>query len=93
MKSFSGTRWWSRWEVIEQVLEQFGDLDPFLRRDDIGSPATLSKLRGIISDSGNCGKKVYHQIELASVVDYGKHFVSGTYTLEGDGPWSFHAMR
>ena len=35
MKSFSGTRWWSRWEVIEQVLEQFGDLDPFLRRDDI----------------------------------------------------------
>ena len=55
----------------------------------VGSPATLSKLRGILSDSGNYGKKVYLQIELASVVDYGKHFVSGTYTLEGDGALVF----
>ena len=62
-------------QVIGQVLEQFGDLDPFLRRDDIGSPATLSELRSILSDSG---KKVYLQIELASVVDCGKHSVSGT---------------
>ena len=89
MKSYSATRWWSRWEVVEQVLEQFGDLDPFLRHDDIGSPATLSKLKAILSDSGTCGKKVYLQIELASAVDYGKHFVSATYSLEGDGPLVF----
>ena len=62
MKSYSATRWWSRWEVVEQVLEEFGDLDPFLRRDDIGSLATLSKLKAILSDSGTCGKKVYPQI-------------------------------
>ena len=61
----------------------------FLDRDDIGSPATTSKLKGILSDTGNCGKKVYLQIELPSVVDYGKHFVSGTYLLEGDGPLFF----
>ena len=89
MKSYSATRWWSRWEVVEQVLEQFGDLDPFLRRDDIGSPATLSKLKAILSDSGTCGKKVYLQIELASAVDYGKHFISASYSLEGDGPLVF----
>ena len=93
MKSFSATRWWSRWEVIQQVLEQFGDIYPFLMREDIGSPATLSKLRAILSDSGNCGKKVYLHIELASVVDYGKHFVSGTYTLEGDGALVFSCYQ
>lgn len=89
MKSYSPTRWWSRWEVVEQVLEQFGDIEPFLDHDDIGSPATTAKLKGILLDTGNCGKKVYLQIELASVVDYGKHFVSGTYSLEGDGPLVF----
>ena len=29
---------------------------------------------------------MYLQIELSSVVDYGKHIVSGTYSLEGYGP-------
>ena len=77
----------NRWEVVEQVLEQFGDINQFLSRDDIGSPATLAKLKGVLLDTGNRSKKVYLQIELASVVDYGKHFVYGTYSLEGDGPF------
>ncbi len=29
MKSFSATRWWSRWEVMEQLLVLFGDVEPF----------------------------------------------------------------
>ena len=29
---------------MEQVSVQFGDMLPFLRRDDIGSAATISKL-------------------------------------------------
>ena len=32
---------------------------------------------------------MYLQIELATVVDYGKPFVSATYTFEGDGPLVF----
>ena len=56
MKSFSATLWWSRWEVIEQLLVQFGDVEPFLQHEQIGSPATVSKLKGIFSDSS---KKVY----------------------------------
>ena len=44
MATFSPTRWWSRWEVMEQVSVQFGDMLSFLRRDDIGSAATISKL-------------------------------------------------
>ena len=32
MSSYCKTRWWSRWEVMNQVLLQFGDIEPFLRR-------------------------------------------------------------
>lgn len=62
---------------------QFGDVLPFLSHEEIGSPATISKLTGILSDQG---KSVYLQIELAVVVDAGKKFVKATYNLEGDGP-------
>ena len=37
VKSLSKTRWWSRWEVINQLLELFGDIEPFLvENDDLG---------------------------------------------------------
>ena len=29
MKTYSATRWWSKWEVMKQVLEYFGDVEPF----------------------------------------------------------------
>ena len=34
MKSFSTTRWWSRWEVMEQLLVQFGDVEPSLQKKE-----------------------------------------------------------
>ena len=57
---------------------QFGDVLPFLNQGEIGSPATFSKLIGILSDQS---KNVYLQIELAAVVDAGKNFVKATYNL------------
>jgi hypothetical protein len=42
MKSFSSTRWWSHWEVTEQLMVQFGDVATFLNLKEIGSPATVS---------------------------------------------------
>ena len=30
-KSYSETRWWSKWEVFKQLLEQFGDVEQFLQ--------------------------------------------------------------
>ena len=42
----------------------------------------LSSL-GILTDPN---KTAYLQVELASVVDFGKPFVIATYRLEGDGP-------
>ena len=65
------------------ALVQFGDIELFLQREDVGSPATMTRLRNILSDSN---KKIYIQIELASTIDFGKPFVTATYNLEGDGP-------
>ena len=34
MSSYSATRWWSKWEVIEQVMLYFGDIEPFLLENE-----------------------------------------------------------
>ena len=83
MATYSATRWWSGWEVIEQVSVQFGDVLPFLRRDDLGSTATTAKLLTFFTDPQ---KKAQLEVELAAVIDWGRPFVTATYSLEGDGP-------
>ena len=47
--SYSATRWWSRFEVMNQVLNAFGDILPFLNSDDL-PPATSNKLLEILND-------------------------------------------
>ena len=81
MPSFSDTRWWSRWEVCNQVLCQFGDVLPFLKEHPDFSPATTRKLIQLLTDQE---KLIYLHLELASVVDAGEIFVKSTYELEGD---------
>ena len=76
MQSFSPTRWW------KQLMIQFGDVGTFLNQEEIGSPASVAKLTNILCDQT---RNVYLQIELASVVDCGRPFVTTTYKLEGDG--------
>ena len=65
------------------IMIQFGDVRPFLAKYGDIAPATNSKLKVILQDRVKC---VHHQLELASVIDWGEHFVRATYTLEGDGP-------
>jgi len=83
MASYSVTRWWSRWEVIEQVSVQFGDVLPFLRREGLGSAMTTAKLVTFFTDPQ---KKALLEVELATVMDWGRPFVTATYLLERDGP-------
>ena len=86
MKTHSATRWWSKFEVIKQVFELFGDVEMFLRRHDDQAPSTRAKLLTFFDEPR---KKVYLQLELATLVDAALPFVQATYKLEGDGPLLF----
>ena len=90
MASYSDTRWWSRWEVCNQVLLQFGDVHSFLLSHPDFSPVTTSKLLDILD---NTQKATYLQLELAAIIDCGEKFVKATYNLEGDGPLVFQCYQ
>lgn len=90
MASYSETRWWSRWEVFHQVMQQFGDVRPFLQEQTELSPVTRSKLLHILADPL---KNAHLQIELAAVIDAGEPIVKATYNLEGDGPLAFNCYE
>lgn len=83
MATFSKTRWWSRWEVMQQIMVQFGDLAPFLDKNQDLGPSLRPKLLEILNHPQSLSLL---KIELATIVDVGVHFVKSTYNLEGDGP-------
>ena len=87
-KSYSETRWWSKWEVYRQLLEQFGDVAGFLNDAEVENiaPKIVAQLRAILSDPQ---RLVDLKLELAVTIDVGEHFVKATYYLEGDGPLVF----
>ena len=83
MKMFSKTRWWSRWEVIHQLMKLFGDVLLFLQQNENIGPSLRPKLLDILS---NPTSLALLKIEMAIVNDVWEHFVKSTYRLEGDGP-------
>ena len=83
IRSISPTRWWSRWEVMEQAVTHFGDIGPFLEKlenVDI-APKIPDHLRQLLACE--LDRKAL-TMELAAVVDAGEPFVKATYNLEGD---------
>jgi hypothetical protein len=86
--TYSATRWWSKWEVMNDLLKSFGDVCSFLQNDEL--PPSKLKLLEILNDSPNNRKL---QMELAMTVDAGEPFVKATYRLEGDGPLIFSAYE
>lgn len=83
MSSYCPTRWWSKWEVMSQVMAFFADIAPFLEANPELSPATSQKLLNMLHTPA---VKAPLQAELAVVVDAGEALVKATYNLEGDGP-------
>ena len=81
--SYSPTRWWSRWEVMKQLLELYGDVEAFLRTHEDLAPATRTKLLRYLDVPQ---RKSCIELELAVTVDAGLPFVQAAYKLEGDGP-------
>ena len=68
---------------MNQLMDLFGDLQPFLEEDTSVSPATRGKLLAILQ---NPQEKAHPMVELAVTIDAGMPFVKATYSLEGDGP-------
>lgn len=81
-QGYSATRWWSKYEVMKQLMDLFGDVEPFLEEVTV-SPATVEKLLSVFR---NPREKKLLQVELAVTIDAGMPFVKATYNLEGDGP-------
>ena len=47
-EGYSATRWWSKYEVMRQLKELFGDVQPFLEIHTEISPATRGKLLSML---------------------------------------------
>ena len=86
--SYSDTRWWSKWEVINHLLKSFGYVSSFLDKTDL--PSSKLKLQEIISDPPK-NRKLH--MELAITVDAMEPFVKATCNLEGDGTLLFKAYE
>ena len=87
-RSYSETRWWSKWEVYHQLMVQFGDVARFVEeaKDAKVCPQLLPQLQAILSEPQ---RPMNLKLELAATIDVGEHFVKATYLLEGDGPLIF----
>lgn len=83
--SYSATRWWSKFEVMQQVLIMFGDIPTFLSSDGLPH-VTSSKLLEILNDSIKSRKL---KMELAITIESMEPFAKATYALEGDGALAF----
>ena len=80
--SYSATRWWSRFEVIHQMHNRFGDVSAFLRENTDLPATTTKKMLDVLNNPPECRKL---KMELAMTVDGMEPFVNATYALEGDG--------
>ena len=67
---------------MNQGLLQFGDIEPFLQRNEDVGASTWAKMLKILS---NHPKLMALKMELACVVDVGVYFVNGTYWLDSVG--------
>ena len=72
--------------MMKQVMDFYGDVEPFLRENDHLSPATRMHLLEIFDNAVDVADL---ELELAALVDAGIHFVKATYYLEGDKPLIF----
>ena len=90
MATYSTTRWWSKWEVMKQLLVQFGDIRLFLTSDEDFAMTLKPNLLAVLEDPQQCRLL---QLELAATTDVGEPFVKATYSLEGDGPLALECFE
>ncbi len=64
---FSNTRWWSKWEMIRQAHDTFGDVVSFITDTTDVSPANRTRILEILSDPM---KNNQLQLEMAITIDH-----------------------
>lgn len=64
IKTYSKTRWWSKWEMIKQLMALFGDVQPFLEHNDVGA-ATREKMLSILRSEKKVQVKVKHLLQVS----------------------------
>ena len=79
---YSTTRWWSTYEVLQQLHDASGDAITFLSNEELPK-VTVTKMTNILNNPATSRKQ---KVELAVTVDAMSIFVRTTYILEGDGP-------
>ena len=89
--SYSRTRWWSKWQVMEQLNNMFGDVVEFLLAD---APSSASILRKRLKETVQClESRARLQMQLSVAVEFGCPFAEATYRLEGDGALCIRAYE
>ena len=74
MRTCSATRWWSKWEVVNQISDYFADVEPFVREIEDLAPASPAHLLEIFYTP----EDVAHLLEIAAPIDDGKSFIKTT---------------
>ena len=69
MASYSKTRWWSKWEILHQIMVQFGDIEPFLTVSTNIGPSLRPKMLDILHSVPGLGQL---KMKLAAVIDIGE---------------------
>ena len=54
MATYSDIRWWSKWEVMKQILVQFGDIRLFLTSDEDFAMTHKPNLLAVLEDPQQC---------------------------------------
>ena len=90
MRLKSETKWWSPREVLNQVMQYFVDVEPVLRENENLSPICRLRLLELFDHPVSARDL---EIEFTAMIDAGKHFVSATYYLEGEGPLVFSCYQ
>ena len=91
VRSYSKTRWWSKWQVMEQLHDLFGDVVEFL----LATPQSDSSVtrRRLKEKVQGLESRARLQMQLAVVVKFGRPFADSTYRVEGDGALCVQAYQ
>ena len=90
-KSYSPTRWWSKYECFNALCTSFGDLLTIITQikdASISEAPSAEAAFGMLTDIRTVSEL---KVELAAVQDGATLFIKATYTLEGDSLLAFSA--